>query len=281
MSATSTAPHNRAPSPCSSPGLSAAKVTVRSARTASPGVAPESASTPEGRSTARTGVPPGARRRVIGAAEPGAVGGVDDQVARREGDARGGRGPAASSTVHPGAPSGQDRPRRPGRRRRCCPCPPRRRRAGRRRRRAGRGRAKATARAGPTAPACRARPWPGRRRRRPASRPGSGRRRTTGNARRRRRRWPRRRCGSARGGSGRRPVRSASCGRPAVQHESNGAVRAAPRRPASRRTSTSVRAKAPRPVPSAFMTASLAAKRAARLWTDVGRAGGVGLLGRR
>ena len=33
------------------------------------------------------------------------------------------------------------------------------------------------------------------------------------------------------------------------------------------------------PVPSAFMTASLAAKRAAKLWADVGGPGGVGPLG--
>ena len=49
--------------------------------------------------------------------------------------------------------------------------------------------------------------------------------------------------------------------------------------PAVRRTSTSVRAKAPMPVPSAFMTASLAAKRAARLWAASVEPRGVGLLG--
>ncbi len=59
MSATSTEPLHAAPRPCSSPGFSAAKVTVRSARTASPGAAPLSASTPEGMSMASTGAPAG------------------------------------------------------------------------------------------------------------------------------------------------------------------------------------------------------------------------------
>ena len=45
--------------PCSSPGLSAAKVTVRSACTAAPGASPLSASTPEGMSMASTPAPGG------------------------------------------------------------------------------------------------------------------------------------------------------------------------------------------------------------------------------
>ena len=51
----------------------------------------------------------------------------------------------------------------------------------------------------------------------------------------------------------------------AVQHEDRGRCGWRPSR-VVRRTSTSVSAKPPMPVPSAFMTASLAAKRAARLW---------------
>ena len=59
MSATSTAPLHTAPSPCSSPGFSAANVTVRSARTAAPGASPLSASTPDGMSMASTAAPTG------------------------------------------------------------------------------------------------------------------------------------------------------------------------------------------------------------------------------
>ena len=59
------------------------------------------------------------------------------------------------------------------------------------------------------------------------------------------------------------PVRAGQRGRAAVQHE-EGCV-AGGALPGVRHTSTSVSAKAPMPVPSAFMTASLAAKRAARL----------------
>ena len=84
MSATSTLPLHTAPAPCSSPGFSAANVTVRSARTAAPGASPLSASTPDGMSMASTR---GAQRdpgRVVGAAEPGPVGTIDDEVARRE-----------------------------------------------------------------------------------------------------------------------------------------------------------------------------------------------------
>ena len=60
MSATSTVPLSRGPSSWSSPGFNAAKVTVRSARTASPGASPLSASTPEGMSMASTPAPAGA-----------------------------------------------------------------------------------------------------------------------------------------------------------------------------------------------------------------------------
>ena len=59
MSATSTTPLSRGPSPWSSPGFRAAKVTVRSARTAVPGASPVSASTPEGMSMASTAAPAG------------------------------------------------------------------------------------------------------------------------------------------------------------------------------------------------------------------------------
>ena len=94
---------SRAPSPWSRPGFRAAKVTVRSARTASPG----------GRAASRRRPPRGcrwpaprrrrARRGVVGAPEPGAVGGVDDEVAG--GSPRAGRGAsAASTTLHPCAP---------------------------------------------------------------------------------------------------------------------------------------------------------------------------------
>ena len=61
MSATSTAPASRGPSPWSSPVLRAAKVTVTSARTASPGASPVSASTPDGTSIASTRAPSGGR----------------------------------------------------------------------------------------------------------------------------------------------------------------------------------------------------------------------------
>ena len=61
MSATSTNPLHTAPSLCSSPGLSAANVTVRSACTASPGASPLSASTPEGMSMASTTASTGTR----------------------------------------------------------------------------------------------------------------------------------------------------------------------------------------------------------------------------
>ena len=59
MSATSTVPLSGAPAPCSKPGFNAAKVTVRSAHTASPGAAPVSASTPDGMSMASTAAPAG------------------------------------------------------------------------------------------------------------------------------------------------------------------------------------------------------------------------------
>ncbi len=61
MSATCTRPLRAGPSPWSRPGLSAAKVTVASARTARADAAPESASVPDGRSTANTVAPAGGR----------------------------------------------------------------------------------------------------------------------------------------------------------------------------------------------------------------------------
>src|SRR5262249_54614907 len=54
MSTRSTSPARPAPSPTSRPGFRQPKVTVTSASTASPGTAPVSASTPDGRSTATT-----------------------------------------------------------------------------------------------------------------------------------------------------------------------------------------------------------------------------------
>ena len=71
------------PSARSSPGLSAAKVTVRRAAGARPPTSPVRPSTPEGMSTASTGVPRVGRRGVVRAPEPGAVGGVDDQIGGR------------------------------------------------------------------------------------------------------------------------------------------------------------------------------------------------------
>ena len=55
MSTTSTRPANRRPSPSRRPGLRAANVTVRSAGKGRPIAQPVRGSTPEGRSTARTG----------------------------------------------------------------------------------------------------------------------------------------------------------------------------------------------------------------------------------
>ena len=52
MSTNSTTPAWPAPGSMSSPGLTAPKVTVTSARTAGPATAPVSASMPDGRSTA-------------------------------------------------------------------------------------------------------------------------------------------------------------------------------------------------------------------------------------
>ena len=55
MSATRTAPANSAPGRSTTPTFGAPKVTVRSARTASPSTAPVAPFTPEGMSTATTG----------------------------------------------------------------------------------------------------------------------------------------------------------------------------------------------------------------------------------
>ncbi len=59
MSATETRPASSTPSPWRRPGLRAAKVTVRSARSGEPDASPVSPSTPDGMSTASTGVPAG------------------------------------------------------------------------------------------------------------------------------------------------------------------------------------------------------------------------------
>jgi hypothetical protein len=59
MSATVTSPANARPGWNSSPGLSAANVTVRVARTGRPAAWPVSPSTPLGMSTASTGAPAG------------------------------------------------------------------------------------------------------------------------------------------------------------------------------------------------------------------------------
>ena len=60
MSTTETVPARSAPSPSSSPGFSAAKVTVAFACTAPGPHEPLSASTPDGMSTASTGTAAGA-----------------------------------------------------------------------------------------------------------------------------------------------------------------------------------------------------------------------------
>ena len=57
MSATETRPARDAPSPWSRPGLRATKVTVRVAAQGVPDARPVSPSTPDGMSTASTGVP--------------------------------------------------------------------------------------------------------------------------------------------------------------------------------------------------------------------------------
>ncbi len=59
MSATETVPASCAPSPWSSPGFRATKVTVRTAADGDPDASPVSPATPEGMSTASTGVPAG------------------------------------------------------------------------------------------------------------------------------------------------------------------------------------------------------------------------------
>ena len=220
--------------------------------------------------------------RVVAAPEAGAVGAVDHQVARRQRHATGAsprpRAPAPGPRAAPGPR------RRPVRPRRCCPCPPPPRPGARRRPRAfaGRRRPPPCRRVGPGS---RGRPLRARPRRRPASRRGSGRRgcsrprqwrrqplcptpdrapaRLAHPARPPRRRWPRRRCGSSDRWNRAAPWLSASSAAEPCSTK-KGALRVASFPPV-RRTSTSVSAKAPMPVPSAFITASLAAKRAARL----------------
>ena len=121
--------------------------------------------------------------------------------------------------------------------------------------------------------------WPGRRRRPPASRRGSGRRARRGRA------VLRHDEGDGHAvGVGEREVELSRAPGAGQRRRPCRAARARGRcgwrpRPVVRRTSTSVSAKAPMPVPSAFMTASLAAKRAARLWAASAERRGVGLLG--
>ena len=104
MSATTTSPASRRPSPWSRPGFSAAKVTVRSAAIGCPEAAPVSPSTPEGMSTASTSAPAGTAGRVVAAPEAGAVGGVDHQVAAGQPVGRAG----GVDHRHPGAAPAQD-----------------------------------------------------------------------------------------------------------------------------------------------------------------------------
>ena len=132
MSATSTVPLCAGPAPWSSPGLSAAKVTVRSALTASPEASPVSASTPEGMSIARTAAPvappapctnrgsPSRTRRRSPGRTPGA-GAVSDRRSIQHRDAgaaplqhAGGDpavGPVAALARRPRPPGARRRPR--------------------------------------------------------------------------------------------------------------------------------------------------------------------------
>ena len=284
MSATCTRPLRAGPSPWRSPGFRAAKVTVASARTGRPDAAPESASMPDGRSTASTVASAGGRGRVVGAAEPGAVGGVDHEVARaaaplgaslasstatrapRRASAGGGHPsvgavvPLPATTTHAPPVGAAEQTERRVRRRG----------------------------AGPVHQGLVSWCGPGPPRRPPASPPGSGR-----DARVAR--------GRGRQTGGRRGLlrdderdghvvvwvsETWKRARPRRRGQRRRARGAAPgtdaRRPGptpDRRTSTSVSANAPRPRPSAFITASLAAKRAARLWPRVDRPDRVGPLG--
>ena len=114
-------PLRRGPVPWSSPGFEAAKVTVWVARTAPrrcrTGVGVDARGHVDGQDRA----PAGHRRGVVGAVEPGAVGAVDHQVARRRAG-RGGVGRVEHGHPAPRAGTGTRRPR--GRRPRCCPCRP-------------------------------------------------------------------------------------------------------------------------------------------------------------
>ena len=136
----------RRPARSSRPGFRAAKVTVRSARTAPvaglPGEPVDARRDVDRQHGRRAGV-----GRLVLAPEPGAVGGVDHQVAGGQPVGRLGR----VDHGHPDAPPAQPAGRRTARRRRCCPCRPPPPPAGR------------TCR-----PACRARPGP---RPRPPARP--------------------------------------------------------------------------------------------------------------
>ena len=175
MSATSTSPLHTAPSPWSRPGFKAANVTVWSARTASPGASPVSASTPEGMSMARTGAPAGGRGRVVAAAKSRPVGTVDDEIAGREECPAAGDGRVGLQDAYPCATPGQEAPLPPGRRRRCCPFRPPRRHGGRTRRRAGAAQ-HVRSRCRRASPGSRATRLRAQRRRPPAFRRGSGRR---------------------------------------------------------------------------------------------------------
>ena len=68
MSATTTCPAWKRPGATTSPSFGPWKVTVRSASTAAPATSPVEASTPEGRSTATTGVPLALIRSIVAAA---------------------------------------------------------------------------------------------------------------------------------------------------------------------------------------------------------------------
>ena len=231
------------PSPWRSPGFSAAKVTVRSAVIGRPGgfarVPVDARGDVDGehQGTGRHG------GGVVAAPEPRAVGGVDDEVARRQ--AR--RGARGVDHGDPRPPAAEHRRPPPGRRPRCCPCrrppPP----GGRSRRRACRRARRATAVAGPRHERRRGSTLlQGRPRRPPASRPrsrpaASG---PSGAVGPRRPPWPWPRCAVWVSETCQRPTPGARPGRrrPVSQAERGGARtrdrspgRAPPRRRAARR----------------------------------------------
>ncbi len=137
MSTTSTSPDRDGPSPNSRPGLSAWKVTVRSAASTAPACPPVDASRPLGMSTASTGPPADRRWRPRLAARcpiAGAVGGVDHQVAGRQPVGTRCGGEHLRPTRRAGATTHLPR----GRQHRCCPSRRSRRPCARSRRRASR-----------------------------------------------------------------------------------------------------------------------------------------------